>query len=63
MFQPVPLGTATEVSGAVIAAPTALLGSGVIPNVPEEEVPSERRSPLGAFAAGGTGYTASPLAL
>ena len=49
---------AAAVPEALIDGVTAFLGGGVILNVMKEELPEERRSRFGAFAAGVAGYAA-----
>ncbi len=56
-------GLATRVHEAAIATLVAFLAGGVILNVLKEEVPKERQSRFGAFAAGLAAYAAVLLAL
>lgn len=57
------VGLVTEVEAAVIGALIAFIAGGVILNVMKEELPEERESSFGAFAAGAAGYTALLLAI
>ena len=52
------LGLAVEVGEAVFAALVAFLGGGVVLNVLKEELPEERESRFGPFAAGAAAYAA-----
>lgn len=51
------VGIAVEVPEAALGLVTAFIGGGVILNVLKEELPEERESRFGAFAAGALGYT------
>lgn len=46
------VGAATELHPVVVAVPTAVLAGGIVLNVLKEELPRERESRFGAFAAG-----------
>jgi hypothetical protein len=50
------LGLAWELPGAVVAVLLAVLAGSVVLNVIKEELPEERASRFGAFAAGAGGY-------
>lgn len=51
-------GVAVEVTEAAVGAAIAFLGGGIVLNVLKEELPEERASRFGAFAAGAAGYAA-----
>lgn len=57
------LGAVTAVPEAGVALLFAFLAGGVVLNVLKEELPEERQSRFGAFAAGAAGYAALLLAL
>ena len=57
------LGLATEVDEAVIAGLVAFLAGGVVLNVLKEELPEDRESRFGPFAAGALAYAALLTAL
>lgn len=57
------VGVTTPVPQAVIGWLLAFVGGGTILNVLKEELPDERESRFGAFAAGAAGYTAILLAV
>lgn len=52
------IGSMTEIEAAALAVIFAFLGGGVVLNVLKEELPEERESNFGAFAAGVVIYTA-----
>lgn len=57
------IGTLTTIGEAVIGALVAFIAGGVILNVMKEELPEDRASSFGAFAAGAAGYTLLLLAI
>lgn len=52
------IGIATEISAMLLASLFAFLAGGIVLNVLKEELPEQRRSRFGAFAAGATFYAA-----
>jgi len=57
------LGEALEISESAVMVLLAFIGGGVVLNVLKEELPEERDSSFGFFAAGATAYTVVLLAL
>ena len=57
------LGLVTTISPAAVAALFAFLGGGVILNVLKEELPEDRESRFGAFAAGAGAYATLLMAV
>lgn len=57
------VGVASRVPEPAVGAVLAFIGGGTILNVLKEELPEDRESRFGAFAAGAAGYTAVLLAV
>ena len=57
------VGASTEISEAAVALVIAFLAGGIMLNVMKEELPEERESRFGAFAAGAAGYAVLLLAV